>query len=194
MMLLKALVALAVLAVTFQIGAADKTTYRKVAPWNLTMAVTERVPDGGSDYFLYSFKLIDQKGTVVGASDWGYGPFLVSAPNKQVVSCEGGGVDQGAAARYYDLRATIVRTLKHEGTLVACGITKDQLLYWLHYSDYENTNSTPMADWKRVSLIKIVDSSGTEIHRATLRTAGKVLFKYNGRRYELTFDEPPHPF
>jgi len=192
-MLLRALATATLLSMCCHAIAADKTTSRFVKPWNLTVAITERAPDG-SDYFLYSFKLTSRDGKVVGASDWGYGSFLISPPNKQIVSCEGGGVDQGAAVKFYDLRATVVRTLKHEGTLKDCGTTKDQLLYWLHYSDYENPTAALTPGAKAVSLIRVVDSNGVEIHRATLRTAGRVTFKHRSSTYELSFDEPTDPY
>lgn len=155
-----------------------------ISEWGLTL-VQETSTPRNSDAQTLTFRLVSKAGVVVAQSPPLYGPLYSSIPNRELLSCEGNGVGQGAQALIFNLDARITRRLTHAGYLRGCGTSNDGRLYWLNYNMVE--------DGSPYNLVVVLGPSGREIHRQRLNVAGSVVVDFAGKTYSFPIPTPDLP-
>jgi hypothetical protein len=178
------LIALASTSLAAPAALAESTHRTSIPEWNLTLVQRDSAP-AGSDAFHVIFQLVSAKGDVVAESPPLYGPVLVSRPNRELFSCEGNGVDQGAEALIFDLAGNISGRIKHVGFLRQCGVSDDGRIYWLHYNVVKN--GVPY------NLVLLVGSGGTVLLTQHLDGGGVVTLERQGQIYTFRIPDPELP-
>lgn len=110
------------------------------------------------------------------------GPFYLSKVNNQIFDCGGSVLRRMDNANIIDESGTKLK-IKHTGSIVDCGITKDSALYWLAYET--------VSDGKWQAKLFVLDQFGKVIHKTNAEFESIVAFEYGGNKYNISIPEMP---
>jgi hypothetical protein len=110
------------------------------------------------------------------------GPFYLSKENNQIFDCGGGVLRSMDSANIIEENGAKLK-IKHTGSIVDCGITKDSKLYRVAYAT--------ISDGKWQAKLFVVDKFGQEIHSTNADYESIVEFEYKGVKYNVSIPEIP---
>jgi hypothetical protein len=110
------------------------------------------------------------------------GPFYLSKENNQIFDCGGSVLRRMDSANIIE-ESGAKRKIKHTGSIVDCGLTKDSTLYWVAYETVSN------GKWQ--AKLFVLDKFGQEIHSTNADFESIVEFEYKGFKYNVPIPEIP---
>lgn len=110
------------------------------------------------------------------------GPFYLSKVNNQIFDCGGSVLRRMDSANIIEENGAKLK-IKHTGSIVDCGITKDSTLYWVAYETISN------GKWQ--AKLFVLDKFGKEIYKTNAEFESLVSFDYEGIRHYVSIPEIP---
>jgi hypothetical protein len=105
--------------------------------------------------------------------------------NRQIFACESNSIAAATAAEIFDAEGRLAVSFRHLGFLRDCGLTANQLLYWLHYNVMEQGAA--------VNTVVVLAPDGSIVHRSTFSVGKTLRFSYRGQEYSLDIPSPELP-
>jgi len=147
--------------------------------------VLETVGPASSDAASFSVRLEGESGDDSVRFPDLRGPIFVSAPNRQLFSCESNASVAATGARAFDLTGEQVFLFPHAGFLRNCGLTGDQRFYWLIYN--------VIADGEPRNVVVVLDPRGVVVADARFAEARAFSFSIRETTYTVQVPEAEPP-